>query len=205
MTDTNERLEQTALEAKKPKKVWPWIIVVSLIVIVGFAIWGIVELVQHKKKNKYIINHLDKKESSESDDICLSLQSSSFPGKEANSFSLRDEPKDELREDNVYIKTEVMYGTEYPNSYLDIYYPGALEENRPTYIYIHGGGFIFGDKNGGDPISPNADLFMYMFDYIHKIGYNLISVNYCLSPQYRYPIQIIQCLKSLEYLNKHAS
>ena len=45
MTDTNESLEQTALEAKKPKKVWPWIIVVSLIVIVGFAIWGIVELV----------------------------------------------------------------------------------------------------------------------------------------------------------------
>ena len=131
------------------------------------------------------------------------LQSSSFPGKEANSFSPRDESKDELRKDNVYIKTEVMYGTEYPNSYLDIYYPGA--ENRPTYIYIYGGGFISGEKNGGDPISPNADLFMYMFDYIHKIGYNLISVNYCLSPQYRYPIQIIQCLKSLEYLNKHAS
>ena len=98
-----------------------------------------------------------------------------------------------------------MYGTEYPNSYLDIYYPGALEENRPTYIYIHGGGFIFGDKNGGDPISPNADSFMYMLDYIYKKGYNLISVNYCFSPQYRYPIQIIQCLQSLDYLNKHAS
>ena len=64
MADTNEKKEKISLEEKKPKKIWPWILGISLIVIVGFAIWGIVELVQHNKKNKYIINYIDKKESS---------------------------------------------------------------------------------------------------------------------------------------------
>jgi len=133
------------------------------------------------------------------------LQLGSFSGKEANSFSPRDEPKEGLREDGVYVRTEINFGKQFPNSYLDIYYPGPIKEDRPTYIYWHGVGHIFGDKNLGDPISPNSDTIMHMLDYICKKGFNLISVNYCFAPKYRYPAQIIQYDQVLDYLNKHAT
>ena len=133
------------------------------------------------------------------------IQLSSFAGKEANSFSPRAEPNETLREDGVFVKTDINFGNTFPNSYLDIYYPGPIEEDRPTYIYWHGGGHIFGDKNLGDPLSPNSDTSMHMFDYIYKQGFNFISVNYCFAPKYRYPAQIIQYNQVLDYLNKHAS
>ena len=57
----------------------------------------------------------------------------------------------------------------------------------------------------GDPISPNSDTVMHMLDYICKKGFNLISVNYCFAPKYRYPAQILQYDQVLDYLNKHAT
>ena len=38
------------------------------------------------------------------------LQSMAFIGKEVNSFSPQEEPKEELREDGVYLKTDVNFG-----------------------------------------------------------------------------------------------
>ena len=50
------------------------------------------------------------------------------------------------------IISNIEYGTEYPNSYLDIYLTdvGSPEE-APTYIFFHGGGYVWGDKQEGDP------------------------------------------------------
>ena len=72
------------------------------------------------------------------DQTCNFLQLLNFGVQEANSFSPRAESKSELRSDGVYVKTEVNFGDKYPNSYLDIYYPGDIEVDRPTYIYWHG-------------------------------------------------------------------
>ena len=44
-----------------------------------------------------------------------------------------------------------------------------------------------------------------MLDYICKKGFNLISVNYCFAPKYRYPAQIIQYDQVWDYLNKYAT
>ena len=131
---------------------------------------------------------------------CNFLQLLNFGVQEANSFSPRAESKSELRSDG-----EVNFGDKYPNSYLDIYYPGDIEVERPTYIYWHGGGHIFGDKNLGDPLSPNSDASMHMLDYICKQGFNFISVNYCFAPEYRYPAQILQYDQVLDYLHKHSA
>ena len=42
--------------------------------------------------------------------------------------------KEETRIDEVIVKTEINYSSEFPNSYLDIYYPGPVEQDRPTFI-----------------------------------------------------------------------
>ena len=170
---------------KKHKK-WPWIL--GAVLIIG-AIGGIK---LYRSLNNY-------------DSICLALQKGAFPGMEANSFEPRAEAKEEQRTDGAYIHTEVQFGTEFPNSYLDIYYAGTeIDETRPTFIYWHGGGHIFGDKNLGDPLSPNADLSAYLYEYIRSQGFNFISVNYCFAPEYRYPCQILHYNQALDYLNTHA-
>ena len=87
---------------KKHKK-WPWIL--GAILIVGVI--GGIKL--YRSLNNY-------------DSICLALQKGAFPGMEANSFEPRAEAKEEQRTDGAYIHTEVQFGTEFPNSYLDIYH-----------------------------------------------------------------------------------
>ena len=194
-----EPLQQEKENKEIKSKKWIWIIIIiSTIIIIGEIIL-IIFLVKNKKdkdlKEEKEINtepessepSLAQEEFEDYDKLCLLLQLGSFAGKEANSFSPRAEPKQELREDGVYVRTEINFGEQFPNSYLDIYYPGPIEEDRPTYIYWHGGGHIFGDKNLGDPISPNSDTVMHMLDYICKKGFNLISVNYCFASKYRYP------------------
>ena len=186
--------ENKEIKIKKLKRI---ILLISILVIIGLIVL-IVVLVTNKNdedSNKETIPQPEPEptdELAEYDQLCLLLQISSFAGKEANSFSPRAEPNETLREDGVFVKTDINFGNTFPNSYLDIYYPGPIEEDRPTYIYWHGGGHIFGDKNLGDPLSPNSDTSMHMFDYIYKQGFNFISVNYCFAPKYRYPAQIIQ-------------
>ena len=201
----------------KKKKVVIISIIISSIVVIAVVVTLAVVLARKKDEDKdskeksgesaiapTTISHTEE-QIAEYDQTCLLLQLLSLGGKEPNSFSPRAEPKSELRSEGVYFRTEVNFGTEYPNSYLDIYYPGAVDEDRPTYIYWHGGVHIFGDKNLGDPLSPNSDTSMHMFDYICKKGFNFISVNFCFAPTYRYPAQILQYDQVLDYLNKHST
>jgi len=168
MNEEQEIIQQGKKERIKKMLILIIITMLSILVIAGVVIL-VIELTRKKDENK------DSKEQSEEKDTNptsiintdeqiadYDQQLLNFGGKEANSFSPRAEPKSELRSDGVYYRTEVNFGSEYPNSYLDIYYPGAVEEDRPTYIYWHGGGHIFGDKNLGDPLSPNSDASMHM-------------------------------------------
>ena len=188
-----ELLQQEQQNRQIKSKKWIWIIfIISSIIILIAALILIALFLNNKngkksKEEKEINSELSEpilgeEELAGYDKLCLLLQLGAFPGKEANSFSPRAKPKEELRSDGVYVKTEINFGERFPNSYLDIYYPGPIEEDRPTYIYWHGGGHIFGDKNLGDPISPSSDKVMHMLDYICKKGFNLISVNYCFAP-----------------------
>lgn len=99
---------------------------------------------------------------------------------------------------------DICYGDEYPNSFLDITYPdGDMEKERPTFLYIHGGGFFGGDKATGDPLAVNSDS-NYLFDSIVEQGYNLVNMNYALVPQYRFPVPELQLNQALAFLVKHA-
>ena len=125
------------LEVKNKKCFWI-IISISLVVIIGVII--LIVLLVNNKKDDTEKEETKQEETSEQtsdkaeedlteyDKICLLLQLSSFAGKEANSFSPRAKPKNETREDGVYVKTDIKFGETFPNSYLDIYYPGPIEE-----------------------------------------------------------------------------
>jgi acetyl esterase/lipase len=79
---------------------------------------------------------------------------------------------------------------------LDLYLP-EQGENLPLLIWIHGGAFRLGSKEG------NADNPL-PFDYLAQ-GYALASINYRLSQQAIFPAQIEDCKAAVRWLRAHAA
>ena len=115
------------------------------------------------------------------------------------------EQKEEVLTGGFRKVSDIRYDTEYPNGFLDITYAAAPARPDPmTVIYIHGGGFVWGDKANGDP---NAAVRKYEYGTIANLagaGYNVVSMNYALTPEYTYPTAIKQLNHGLRYLKQHA-
>lgn len=105
-------------------------------------------------------------------------------------------------DDGLICKNDICYSEKYPNSFFDLWYPDDSGVLRPTIVFFHGGGFIFGDKSSGDPLSAGGGAGKLMEMVRH--GYNLINANYSLAPEYRFPAQIRQADELFRYLIEHA-
>ncbi|MDZ7914988.1 MAG: alpha/beta hydrolase [Rhodococcus sp. (in: high G+C Gram-positive bacteria)] len=105
--------------------------------------------------------------------------------------------------DGARLTNDIEYGSTLPNSFLDIYIADDDPSvDRPTYITIHGGGWIVGDKTDGAPStdSGGASWAGPMLD----AGYNVVSVNYAFAPSYRFPTQTIQLGQAVQFLDANA-
>lgn len=87
------------------------------------------------------------------------------------------------------ITHDVSYQSKYPNSKFDIFMK-RNNDNRPTIIWAHGGGFVLGDKVGTD----NWAMKMA------SSGYNVVSINYSLAPTNHYPDQVNQMADAIRYV-----
>lgn len=80
----------------------------------------------------------------------------------------------------------------------DVFYPTALDNTDrilPTIVWIHGGGFLAGDKN---------QIANYL-KILAARGYTTVGVNYSLAPGAIYPTPIRQANIALGYLSEHAA
>lgn len=133
------------------------------------------------------------------------IQEAIYKGKPINSFEPFGEPGTKTKENGQLYVTEVPYGTQYPNSYLDISYPNEdTSVDRPTVIYFHGGGFFGGDKAMGDPMAADDDANKLLNEVVEH-GYNLVNVNYALVPDYHFPVPLIQMEQAICYLKEHSA
>jgi len=108
-------------------------------------------------------------------------------------------------ESGVVLRNEVQFSKSYPNSFADIYYADDnFSEKRPTIIYLHGGGWFMGSRTGGDPLASAGGGIAKQNIMLAQQGYNIVSMDYCLSPEYRYPAQIFQINEGLGYFKAHA-
>lgn len=89
---------------------------------------------------------------------------------------------------------DIEYDSDVKNSIMDIYTPFTYTRPLPIIMWIHGGGYIFGDK------SVTAE---YGRNLANK-GYLVANINYSLAPGHKYPEPIIQANQALKYLNEHA-
>jgi acetyl esterase/lipase len=79
------------------------------------------------------------------------------------------------------IERDVQYGPSDRNL-LDVFMPGIAASDRPVLIYVHGGGFIAGNKHGpGSPFYDNVMLWAL------KNGFVGVNATYRLAPQATWP------------------
>lgn len=140
--------------------------------------------------------------------MCIPFQKmvfdKTYPGAKVNDFTPRNTPGEKIREDGVLYVNDICYGEKYPNSHLDIWYPDSDKtKRRATIIYMHGGACIFGDKVVGDPLAAGNGRDVDFCAAVAKKGYNVVSMNYALAPEYRFPVQVEQVDQMLGYLTEH--
>lgn len=90
------------------------------------------------------------------------------------------------------------YDTGDADAFLDVFHPAEAENTDhklPTVVWVHGGGFISGDK----------DQVANYLKILAAKGFTTVGVNYSLAPGTTYPAPIKQVMVALAYLEAHAT
>lgn len=77
---------------------------------------------------------------------------------------------------------------------LDVFYPKNSTTALPTIVWVHGGGWVSGNKR-------DTDNYLKI---LAARGYTTVSVNYSIAPEKKYPTPIIQVNEALGYVHQHA-
>ncbi len=80
---------------------------------------------------------------------------------------------------------------------MDLHYPASGEGPWPVVLYVHGGGWVSGDKAAGAGVADEQGLL--------EAGFLVAAVNYRLAPEYKFPAQIEDVKCAVRYLRAHAA
>lgn len=80
---------------------------------------------------------------------------------------------------------------------LDLYAPDPSEQGSPVLVYVHGGAFSRGDKADPKELDPKPGFFT------HELGFLLVSINYRLLPEGRYPTNAQDVANALAWVHAH--
>lgn len=97
---------------------------------------------------------------------------------------------------NVEAMLDIQYREDENDAYLDLYYPSDINKTDsalPLIVWVHGGGWILGDKKS----VANYSKILASEDYI------VAAVNYSLAPEKQYPVPLSQINDALAYLTNN--
>lgn len=77
-----------------------------------------------------------------------------------------------------------------------IYRPRGAPSPSPCVIYIHGGAFIKGSLDSGDPIA---------WGIADRLGWIVVSLDYSLAPEHPFPAGVEDCYAGVSYVASRAS
>ena len=86
------------------------------------------------------------------------------------------------------------YAADDDDALLDVYFPESATRALPTIVWVHGGGFLAGDRR-------------HVGNYARILagrGYTTVAVGYSLGPASHYPTPLRQVNAALGYLVQHA-
>lgn len=97
--------------------------------------------------------------------------------------TIKDEAAYQKSLPNVTVKQDLTYQSDYQRSTFDLYYPKEAQGPVPVIFWVHGGGYVGGDKEGV------KEFATYVVDETKAA---VISINYEWAPSLHYPGQVKQ-------------
>lgn len=89
----------------------------------------------------------------------------------------------------------IRYDPADPDALLDIFRPKAASDARPAIVWVHGGGFVSGNRN----------IVAEYLKILAGQGFVTITVDYTIAPEARYPTPVRQTNKALGYVVANAA
>src|SRR5215208_4597646 len=92
-------------------------------------------------------------------------------------------------------RLDYQYDADDPDALLDVYFPESAARPLPAIVWVHGGGFLAGDRR-------------QVGNYLRILagrGYTTVAVGYSLAPASRYPTPLRQVNAALAFLVRNAT
>ena len=88
----------------------------------------------------------------------------------------------------------ISYGPNGPDNLLDVYFPNGTSQPLPTIVSIHGGGYVYGNK----------EIYKrYCMDLARR-GFAVVNFNYRLAPRWRFPAPLEDTTAVLNWITQNA-
>lgn len=158
------------IKQPKPKGVWKKRMFISLLIVFGLIVAGVSYWNLSPTPKAFLIKK--------------AFEGGMFV--ESNNY------KNALKDTNIL--KDINYNSKFPDGTLDIVYPKNHTEKSPVIFWVHGGGFVGGDK---------SDITGYAVELAAR-GYTVININYALAPKKQYPTPVIQLGEAYEYIKENA-
>ena len=75
----------------------------------------------------------------------------------------------------------ILYGVDKKTNYLDVYRPKNSKEKLPVIVSIHGGGWVYGNK----------DIMQFYCMSLAEKGFAVVNFSYRLAPKYKHPTPFV--------------
>lgn len=95
---------------------------------------------------------------------------------------------------NIEAVENQQYRANSPNGYLDVFYPKGTDKQLPTIVWVHGGGWVSGDKN-------EIDNYLKI---LASHGFTTVGVDYTIAPEAQYPTPLFEVNDALKYIQDNA-
>jgi acetyl esterase/lipase len=98
---------------------------------------------------------------------------------------------------DVSVQRDLKYGN-HERQRLDLFTPASgFEPARPVLIFVHGGGFVAGDKQ-----MPGTPFYDNIGQWAVRNGYNAVNITYRLAPQHQWPSGIEDLHKVIRFVQE---
>ena len=110
-------------------------------------------------------------------------------------FGTNDKVRDEglTEPENIVKIKDLAYGND-PEQVLALYYPSGTGSALPAIVSVHGGGYVYGDK----------DLYRFYCMSLAQRGFAVVNFSYRLAPGYRFPAQLNDVNAVMQFVVSHA-
>ncbi len=98
-------------------------------------------------------------------------------------------PDDIIRFDNI------SYGSHGVDNLLDIYIPKGTNTIQPTIVNIHGGGWVYGNK----------EIYQYYCMELAQRGFVVVNINYRVAPETRFPGAVYDINNALKFIENRGA